>query len=305
MSLLGEKLISQIIRNRISRNDALEKNFELLEYTIRNNIGLTESQIVKNVVDAWKSFSFIDLPDFIINGRNYSVWIEFYTYVTHLKIIKVYYEELGSELLDFGTEYGDIAILVDYFLEDELINRKISVLQSKKEASANQVTIDLHQLYLMHFWPDVVFSGEKFSFPDLRADEFSFYHFILNHSYDREICSTVCSAPYVSLNLNINRAQLVAMLKPWLLKKKTNPRTSPPSITLKMNLSPRTSNSAQTHTLTPKPFQRLLKECAYQFFGTNNKKIMELSRKRIPNILRLKAIAARNKSDWIEKDKEI
>jgi len=277
------------------------KNFLQIESVIWKNINKREDAIVAEIVNAWNSFGVIDLNDIIINGINYSLWVKFHQFKTHGKMININdIININNQLIGYKTEYGDIAIIVDYIIEDSLINRKISILQSKKEKRINQVEIDLHQLYLMHYWPNVTLSGQNFNFRNIKSDDFSFYHFILNQTNDSNWCSTICSAQFVSMNIGINYVQLINYLKEWLKRKNINSNTKPPSRTLKINLSPRSTPNNEW-SLIPKPFRRKLKEIAYLFWGTSDQRVIELSKLRIPNILRIDFVAGRSKSDWIEK----
>lgn len=290
-------MLTQFFRNKIQSSWKLNNVFKNLEDVILQNINKKETEIIKEIVDAWKANSTINLSTIQINNVDYDLWAHFHVVSTHGKKITVTDEvEINSEMMKYPTEYGDIAIIVEYLMEKTLVNRKLSILQTKKEKRSNSVDIPLHQLYLMHYWPPVTVSGKKFVFNNLTSDDFSFYHFILNHSHTVGWCTTLCSAVYVSMNLNVDKLSLNNEIMAWLLQKKVNPKANPPQKVLKMNLSPKTSNGSEWR-LSPKPFRRFLKEAAYLFFGTNDQNVIALSSEKIPNILHLTVSATRSERE--------
>ena len=82
-------------------------------------------------------------------------------------------------------------------------------------ATASNLDIALHQLFLMRYWPNVSYSGNTYSFEGVYPDVFSFYHFILRNTPSPRIYSTVCSAEYAGLNTNLSRGELTRRLSDW------------------------------------------------------------------------------------------
>lgn len=293
-------MISQLFRNCIWYSRTFHNNLNYLEYLIRKNLHQKESFIIEEICQAWNRFKLVNLRPINISGINYDTWLEYQILKTHQNNIFIRSDDLTSEIKDYETEFGDLAILVDYYVEGEIISRKISIMQSKIDIDINKIVIPLHQLFLMHYWPTVSYSGKQFVFDDIYPDVFSFYHFILRYSHNNNTSSTTCSTPYVSYNLNLNKASFISILSGWLTQRKVNPKKGAPTRTLNMILNP-VITSRQVWQSTSKPFTRMLKECAYQFWGTSDKRLLQLAKERIKNIIRLKVVAAKNQNDWIEK----
>jgi len=266
---------------------------------IRSNLNQPERIIVKKLTQEWKKGGRINLKPFVLGGKSYYLWIDFHQWPTHGYSINVEDNVLmDSDKLKFPTEYGDIAIVVDYFLQHEHISRKVSLLQTKKEKRKNQVDIKLHQLYLMQHWPCVEFpSGTKYEFIGVKADEFSFYHFVLDHSANTQFCSSLCSSPFVGHLLGVSEANLKIKLKTWITKRKTNPNLAPPSKLLKYNLLPGSFYKAYKWQLIPKSFDRFLLDAAYLFVGTSDKDVLALTRARVSTILAMKVVGSTERQD--------
>lgn len=198
-------------------------------------------------------------------------------------------EEMDKDRFSYPTEFGDLAIIVEYYIDNELINRKISILQCKKEHTIGQMDIKLHQLYLMSYWPQITIAKTKIIVNRLYSDEFSFYHFFLTHSNKPPIYSTVISAKHICYELQQTKQSLQSVI----LQYKNNKNL--PSDVFNLNIQYGSNN--QAYTQTPKPFKRFLKELAYLFWGTNNDVVFEIADKFIPNIVTLKIIAVEEKKD--------
>jgi hypothetical protein len=282
------------LRNKISAKRKITNNFQAIESIIHKNYSKREDEILKEVVNQWNKFRVINLSDALINGVNYKCWVEFDHFLTHgSPFIDIYIKDIGKGG-KFSSEYGDLAILVVYYFENEIVNKKISLLQSKKENGPRKATIDLHQLYFMNFWPEVTFSGSDYSFPNVHPDQFSFYHFLLKYSHQHNIASLVYSAPYVYTSLGLNKQNIKKDIMKWLARKRTKP-------TKTYSIDPIPTPYSRTQwKLIPKPYVRFLKECAYLFFGTDNPNVIELSKKRIPNFLILYVAAAKQQRNLKE-----
>ena len=295
----------QIFRNNISQSSQLKKRIRNLELVIRSNLNQREDRIVKELTKEWNKSGRIDLKPFVLGGNPYNLWIDFYQWPTHGFPIDVEdVVHLDSDRLKFTTEYGDIAIVVDYFFQHTHISRKVSILQTKKEQRQGKVDIKLHQLYLMQNWPCVEFpAGTKYEFRGVNADEFSFYHFILNHSANSQFSSSLCSAPFVGHLLGVNDAYLKNELKRWLTERKTNPKKAPPSQPLYSNLLPGAFYMTTKYyvpykwQLIPKSFDRFLLDAAYLFVGTSHKDVLALTKARVSTILAMKVVGSREKQD--------
>jgi hypothetical protein len=293
-------LITQLLRNRLSESNELHRNIASIENEVRRNLRRTEPEIIAQICNVWNGFDDVDLEPFTISGVNYSIWLEFQLVRTHQNYIDISSEEFTSNNKQYRTEFGDLAFLIDYYLDGVIISRKTSILQSKIDSNIDSVDIALHQLFLMRYWPNVTYSGNTYSFEGVYPDVFSFYHFILGNTHSPRIYSTVCSAEYVGLNTNLSRGELTRRLSDWLILRENNPRQAPPSIRVNMTLNPH-NIPRRIWKLTPKPFTRMIKELAYQFWGTSDRRILQLARDRISNFIRLKVVAGRNKSDLLEK----
>jgi len=299
----------QIFRNKLSQNWELKKKIKNLEVVIRTNINQPEHHIVKEIAKEWNKQRRINLKPFGLGGNFYYLWIDFSQWPTHGYPINVTDTvELDSDKLEYPTEYGDIAIVVDYSLDNCRITRKVSILQTKKEKRQNEVDIALHQLYLMHCWPNVEFpTGTMYKFKGVNSDEFSFYHFILSHSANLQFSSSICSAPMVSNLLGTNANGLKSKLKAWLVGRKTNPKLPHPSIPLRSSLLPgaifQTSNRYKWN-LVPKSFERFLYDSAYLFVGTDNEDVLNLTQARISTILAMQVSASREKQEVGERSRK-
>ena len=278
----------------------MRKRIRDLESVIRSNLNQREDTIVKELTKEWNKGRRIYLSPFVLSGNSYYLWIDFFQWPTHGYLIDV--EDVvhpDSDSLRFATEYGDIAIVVDYFFQHIHISRKVSLLQTKKEKRQGLVDIKLHQLYLMQNWPCVKFpTGTRYEFKGVKADEFSFYHFILNHSATPQFSSSLCSAPFVGHLLGVTDTDLKDELKGWITKKKTHPKLAPPSKPLHHNLLPGSiHNAPYKWPLVPKSFDRFLLDAAYLFVGTSHKDVLALTKARVSPILWMKVVGSREKQD--------
>lgn len=289
----------QLFRNKIYENRRLKYRIRKLESFIRSNLAKPEPDIVKGLAALWNAQGSIELQPFKFRGAYYELCVEFYQLVTHGPpyIIVSDAVSLDSDYIEYKTEYGDLAFIVDYWLEGELLSRKVSILQTKKEKSKDKVDIKLHQQYLMQFWPHVKITPRsknqppsKFSFPYINPDEFSFYHFILNHSADPLHSSSVCSAPFVGSALGITLENIQKALLSW---HNVGP---PPSQTLSIPLLPgkiyRYGKYYRWNLLT-KPFTRFILDAAYLYAGTEQRSVLDVAFARVPNILAMKVVGGR------------
>lgn len=301
----GVSMFIQIFRNRISQSSKLKKRISDIESVIRSNINQKERIIVKELTREWNKGGRLHLKPFTLSGYSCNLWIDFHQLPTHGYSIRVKdLVDLDSDRLKYPTEYGDIAIIVDYFFEQSNISRKVSILQTKKEKRQGQADIKLHQLYLMQNWPCVEFpSGTKYKFKGVYPDEFAFYHFVLNYSANAQFSSSVCSAPFVGQLIGANKTFLVNKLKTWKVNKKTKPNLQPPSKTLHYSFLPgstyRASKTSASYRwqLIPKPFGRFLLDAAYLFVGTNHVDILALTKARVSTILAMKVVGGRGQRE--------
>lgn len=301
------QLLAQLFRNRISRSRKLSDKIQRIESVIIHNYSKKEQTIVSEIVKEWNSDRIIDLPPILLNGTYYDLWLEFCQLFTHGKpyvtiTSKVEIEE--NDFIEYETEFGDIAILVEYLFENFRLDCKISVLQTKKETMPNQSEIRLHQLYLMWFWPSVSFKKNNFRFKGVASEEFSFYHFILDKSRHSMYSSSICSSPFVGVKLGLTKPSLVTQLKHWVAQRKAGRKKPPPSLIFKGVLPGAVANPNASRrnswSMVPKPFGRFLREAAYLFVGTRNDEVLELAKLRIPNVLLLRVRAAREKGRWLD-----
>lgn len=288
----------QIFRNRISQSSKLKKRIASLESVIRSNLNQKEEIIVEKLTKEWNKGGRINLKPFSLAGNHYYLWIDFHQLKTHKRPVIVEDKvQLDSNQLKFETEYGDIAIVVEYFLQHTPINRKVSILQTKKEKRQGETEIMLHQLYLMQYRPCVEFpTGTKHDFQGAFPSEFSFYHFILNHSVNAQFCSSLCSAPIVGDLLGTTETYLQSELKKWINQKKVNLKVPPPSQPLRFNLLPGTIFNAGRRfrwKLIPKPFERFLLEAAYLFVGTSHREVLAVTEARVSTILAMRVVGSR------------
>lgn len=162
----------------------------------------------------------------------------------------------------------------------------------------------------MEFWPDVEFPSKprspfihKFSFKGVYPDEFSFYHFILNHSVNPIYSSSICSAPFVGLKLGTRLQNIQKSLLNWCNLRKTNPNIQPPSQTLSMLSLP---GGIYHHgkyykwNLLTKPFTRFILDAAYLYVGSENRSVFELARERVPNILYMRVVGGKEEREFRE-----
>jgi len=297
----------QLFRNRLSQSPKLRSKTRALESVIATHINQNESDIVKEFAAEWNRHRYIDLEPLTLNGNLHYLWIKFSQWPTHGYAIGVHDSlEIDSEKIDYSTEYGDVAIIVDYLFEKIHIICKVSIIQTKKEKRRNEAEITLHQLYLMQNWPTVNFpDGTRYQFNGLNADEFSFYHIILNHSQNPQFSSSIISAPLIGYLLGADKHYLESKLKNWMLERKTNPHKSPPSDTLRSDFLPGAifkTNNYQRWDLVPRPVTRFLYDAAYLFVGTDHKNILDLTCARIQTILSMKVVAGREKRQTDEEE---
>jgi len=307
----------QMFRNRIYENRRLKYRIKKLESFIRSELFQREEVIVKGLAKLWNAQETIDLQPFQFGGIYYQLCVEFHQLVTHgPPYIEVDDKiSLDSDHIEYKTEYGDLAFIVDYWLEDELLSRKISILQTKKEKSKDKVDVKLHQQYLMQFWPEVTFppkskqaQSHTFSFPDIRPDEFSFYHFILNHSVNPFYSSSICSAPFVGSALGITPQSIQKSLLSWCKGKQTNPRLPPPSCTLSIPLLPGKIYQHGKYyewNLLTKPFTRFILDAAYLYVGTEQRPVLDVAFARVPNILVMKVVGGREGKEFRDRFTDI
>jgi hypothetical protein len=300
-------MLIQIFRNRISQSYELRQKTKTLESAIAANVNQKESDIVREFTKEWNKKPHINLKPFLLNGNPYYLWVKFVQWPTHGYSISVNdIMEVDSEKIECSTEYGDVAIVVDYLFENYLIARKVSIIQTKKEKRQNEVEITLHQLYLMQNWPCVNFpNGTKYRFNGVHADEFSFYHTILNCSQNSRFSSSIISAPLVGHLLGADKHYIESKLKTWLHERKTNHNKPPPSDTLRFNLIPGAifkTNSYQSWNLVPRPLVRFLYDAAYLFVGTDHQEILDLTQARVQTILSMKVMGSRERGQ-VDKEK--
>jgi len=298
-------LFIQIFRNRISRSQEFGKKIRRIESVIRTSYSLKEPDIVSAIVKEWNKKPIIDLGRFVINNVQYCLWLEFIHKMTHGKLLVVDVkldDNEWIEKIEYKTEFGDLALIVEYYLEDDLLSSRLSLLQTKKETRRDKTKIMLHQLYFMQFWPSIRFDGQTFNFTNVMPEDFSFYHFILSHSKPPDCSSTVCSATLVLRRLNLTRSSLIAQLRSWNLKRKSGVkrRVSPPTMSFNGLLSgvvDRLNVRGNGWSRVPKSFSRFLREAAYLFVGSPREEIRKLVESIIPNmnILYLKVKASREK----------
>ena len=277
-----------------------------IESVIETNYHRSEPDIVSEIVKEWNLNPNIGLQPFSLNGISYNLWLEFTQAFTHGKpyvSIDVELEENDwIEKIEYATEFGDLALIVEYYLEHTLLSSRLSLLQSKKEKKQDQAEILLHQLYLMQFWPSVRFDNQTFRFNNVAPEDFSFYHFILDKSRPSNYSSTICSSPLVYTKLSLTKSSLVLQLKNWNLQRKSGAKSKAPSLPFTGVMSGAVDNVSvpwwvNNWSLVPKPFSRFLREAAFLFVGTSHEEIRKLAESRIPNlnILYLKVMASRER----------
>ena len=257
---------------------------------------------MSEIVGEWNLSPIISLRPFYVNGIPYYLWLEFTQKLTHgppyVTVDIEIDEKEWIEEIEYETEFGDLALIVEYYLDHTLLSSRLSILQTKKEKKPDQTEISLHQLYLMQFWPSVRFDNQTFVFNNVAPEDFSFYHFILSTSKPANCSSTMCSSPLVYTRLGLTKALLVKQLRNWDSQRKSS-RAKPKVPSLPFNgLLPGSvdaNSRGDIWSMVPKPFSRFLSEAAYLFVGTPNEVIRELAESRFHNILYLKARASREK----------
>lgn len=307
----GSSMFTQIFRNRISQSTQLKNRIGRLDSVIRSNLNKKERIIVQKLTKEWNKGGRIYLKPFSLGGNSYNLWIDFCQWKTHGLSVNV--EDIvdpDSCRLEFKTEYGDIAIVVDYIFQSTYVNRKVSLLQTKKEKRQGQVDVKLHQLYLMQNWPCIEFpTGIRYQFRGVYPDQFSFYHFILNYSANKQFCSSLCSSPFVGHLLGSSKAYLQKKLKTWLSKRKSSPKKlAPPSKPLYANLLPGAIyNASKSYNwqLVPKSFDRFLLDAAYLFVGTNHKDVLALTKARVSTILAMKVVGSRHQEENVDRHNDM
>ena len=305
----------QLFRNKIYENRKLKYRIKNLESFIKLNLSRPEPDIVNGLARLWNSQGSIRLQPFRFGGTSYNLYVEFYQLVTHGPPYVTVKDKISidSTHIEYKTEYGDLAFIVDYWLEDELLSRKISILQSKKEKRKDKVDIQLHQQYLMQFWPDVVVAPKSknalpLKFPGAHADEFSFYHFILDHHKASLHSSSICSAPFVGSFLNLTLQGIQKSLLNWCKRRQTNPRLQPPSRTSSMPLLPGKIYQHGKYykwNLLTKPFERFLIDAAYLFVGTDQTPVLDVAFARVPTILAMKVVGGREGKEFRDRFTDI
>lgn len=294
----------QLFRNRIYESRKLKYRIRDLDEFVWQNRTRSEPSIVKRLAFLWGSRGPIELGSFEYSDNNYELFAEFYQLATHGQpYVKVRDRVfVNSKEIEYETEFGDLAFIVDYWLENQLLSRRISILQSKKEMAADKVKIELHQQYLMQFWPDLEFTqgtglpARRFCFQGVRPDEFSFYHFILSEHGNPTYSSSVCSAPFIGPAIGTDRVAIEKSLMDWVDKRKTEPKTGPPSRILSLPLEPgRIYKHGKCYewNLLPKPLTQFILDAAYLNVGTDYSEIMKIAFARIKNIIALKVVGGR------------
>jgi len=156
----------------------------------------------------------------------------------------------------------------------------------------------------MQYWPTVTIKNETFNFNFSNADRFSFYQFILTKNNTRYSAS-VCSAPFVGLNLSKSKLDIENDLSSWFERKKTNPKEAYPSEKLNMPLVPgKVYSSYGNHEWNklPEPFYNFLLDAAYQNIGTDDPNVLKVAFLRIPEIIHIKVSGAREFDDKQDDD---
>lgn len=276
----------------------MRKKIRWINQVIRNNYSRKEPDIIAAIASVWNVYKIIRLTPFNINNVVYNLWIEFEHKVTHGKLVNVdiKLDDEWLENIEYGTELGDLALIVEYYLEKALLNRRVSLLQTKKETQRDEAEITLHQLFLMQYWPNIRFNSKFIEFNNIYPEDFSFYHFILAASKPKSCSSTVCSSTLVCEKIGTDKSKLIEELKNWRLQYKTvGLKPKPPACKI-TGLSPGSIAmlARNNWTMVPKPFGKFLMNAAYLFVGTSNDEIWKLIW-LIPrmNVLILKVRASR------------
>jgi len=270
---------------------------------------------VKGLADLWNSQDDVYLGNFRFAGNKYELFVEFYQLMTHGPPYITVSDRVStrSKEIEYKTEYGDLAFIVDYWLENRLLSRRISILQTKKEKSKDKAEIKLHQQYLMQFWPKVEISHStkasfKLSFPRVYPDEFSFYHFVLNKHKSSIYSSSICSAPFVGSALGMTRPRVEKSLASWCSRKKRKPRTPPPSRIISLPLLPGKIYSYGKYyewNKLPKPFREFILDAAYLHVGTNQLEVLTVAFERVENIIAMKVVGGREGREFRNRFQDI
>jgi hypothetical protein len=204
-------MITKIIQNSLI-NSTIGSYFNAIDAAIfqlsRANQNLREDQILNHVTTLWNGFSPFHIATVSLGNNQYSINVTFDVHLTHQNQILV-----DDEILEpYNTEFGDFAFLVEYYLDYKLINRKISIIQTKIDNRNNTVNLPLHQLYLMTYWPNVKYQNVTYSLVYHHPDSFSFYHIILRYSQNQTPSSVFFSAPYISEYQGIKRSTFIRRL---------------------------------------------------------------------------------------------
>jgi hypothetical protein len=286
----------QAFRNKVYECRSLKYRIRKLDRIVASQLSESEPSIVKALSDGWSRAGPIDLGSFSVAGTDFHLWLDFRVRISHgAPFVKVADVSLSSGKIEYETEFGDLALIVNYILDGQLLQSKISVLQTKKEEKLNNVKIQLHQQYLMQFWPDILFRGNpqpfQFHMSTLNPDEFAFYHFILNSHSNSSYSSSLCSAPFIGEVLRIDRKTIEKELMEWNLLRASN-KTAPPPFTNLSSLSLEPGGiyrhgKSYEWNLIPKPLTQLLLDAAYLNVGTENRLIIKLAHERIGTILQL------------------
>jgi hypothetical protein len=128
-------MLTQIFRNKIYESRPFKNAIRELDRFIANNKSLREDQIVSGLTHKWTQQGKFSLGDFKIAGKRYGVTAEFLIEKTHGFPYLAVDDSvtLSSKNINFPTEFGDLAIIVDYWLDNRSISRRLSIIQSKKE----------------------------------------------------------------------------------------------------------------------------------------------------------------------------
>jgi hypothetical protein len=304
----------QVFRNRVYESRSLKYRIRKLDTVVSSNFSAGETDIVKALSNAWCYQNSIYLGQFGLGGAIFDLMLGFRVHVTHgAPFVNVADVSLSSGNLTYETEFGDLAILVNYILDGELLCSKISILQTKKEQSLNKIEIPLHQQYLMQFWPNVRFKKTleiyQFHSSELVPDQFAFYHFILNRHVNPEYSSSLCSAPLVGEALNLDQNWVEKQLISWQNKSKTAASRVPaPSLTLShLSLEPGGiyhHGMSYKWNLLPKPLTQFMFDAAYLDVGTDNKTVIDLALNRIGVTLILKVAGRRTRERELRENRD-
>ena len=290
----------QLFRNKIWENYKLRNKIRSINQAISNNYSRREPDIIAEIANVWNIYKIIRLTPFNINNVVYNLWMEFEHKVTHGKLVTVEIKLNDGWLknIKYETEFGDLALVVEYYLEKTLLSRRVSLLQTKKETRRDEAEITLHQLFLMQYWPNIRLNNTFIKFNNTYPEDFSFYHFILAASKLKSCSSTVCSSMLVCEKIGADKSKLIKKLKNWRLQYKTSGLKPKPPTCKITGLSPgsiATLNISRNNwSMVPKPFGKFLMDAAYLFVGTSNEEIWKLVW-LVPNInvLILKVRASR------------